>query len=97
VRHGPQKSPLCLIVDVLLRCSQPFRVIPDEDLAPRNDPLIQERGTVRAEFHRTLEVWGSIPHGSTGNSKRLAAMRAVFVFGHAGEAFRSLEIPYASE
>jgi hypothetical protein len=30
-------------------------------------------------FHRTLEVWGSIPHGSTRNAKRSAEMQAVFV------------------
>jgi hypothetical protein len=43
--------------------------------------LAQPHDIIQGLFNRTLEVWGSIPHGSTRKRNRRAEMRGVFVFG----------------
>ena len=53
----------------------------DDDSPVRNESRVQPPEIVHACFHRTLEVRGSIPLGSTGKRRRLAEMRAVFVSG----------------
>lgn len=50
---------------------------------------VAHRGIAGRRNNRTLEVWGSIPHGSTRKTKPVRSNAGRFVFGRRGGPFRA--------
>src|SRR5688572_29018343 len=72
------------------RHREPFRRILDGDPWLRNESHDRPRVILQGVHNRTLEVWGSIPHGSTRKDKTVRRDAGRFVFGLVSGPFRSV-------
>ena len=71
---------------------QTFPEILDEEPRDGNVSLQQSRDTSCAFQNRTLEVWGSIPHGSTRKNKMVRRDAGRFCFRRSCLRNESLEV-----